>query len=155
MGNLGNNLSSIFFSYLDDFFSPNVQVKRYYTSYLHLRLFVWESLISFHFLNFVFISHAIRHQYKRHVLFPKGELFVLFNFCIFHEWNWLYYFTKQKIWRSWYLTYWSNAYVIEWNGKIFYRLKNKAFCKRLKRWVEFLFFAQIYAVLNQKMFFSK
>ena len=150
MGNLGNNLSSIFFSYLDDFFSPNVQVKRYYTSYLHLRLFV-----SFHFLNFVFISHAIRHQYKRHVLFPKGELFVLFNFCIFHEWNWLYYFTKQKIWRSWYLTYWSNAYVIEWNRKIFYRLKNKAFCKRLKRWVEFLFFAQIYAVLNQKMFFSK
>ena len=111
--------------------------------------------VSFHFLNFVFISHAIRHQYKRHVLFPKGELFVLFNFCIFHEWNWLYYFTKQKIWRSWYLTYWSNAYVIEWNRKIFYRLKNKAFCKRLKRWVEFLFFAQIYAVLNQKMFFSK
>ena len=83
MGNLGNNLSSIFFSYFDDFFSLTVQVKRYYTSYLHLRLFVWESLISFHFLNFVFISHAIRHQNKRHVLFPKGELFVFFNFCIF------------------------------------------------------------------------
>ena len=33
--------------------------------------------------------------------------------------------------------------------KIFPRLKNKAFCKRLKRWVEFLLFAQIYAVLNQ------
>ena len=128
MGNLGNNLSSIFFSYFDDFFSLTVQVKRYYTSYLHLRLFFWESLISFHFLNFVFISHAIRHQYKRHVLFPKGELFVLFNFCIFiasvlsfifHEWNWLNYFTKQKNWRSWYLIYWSNAYVIEWNRKIF------------------------------------
>ena len=27
----------------------------------------------------------------------------------FHEWNWLYYFTKQKIWRSWYISYWSNA----------------------------------------------
>ena len=46
-----------FFSYFDDFFSPTVRVKCYYTSYLHLRLFVWESLISFHFLNFVFISH--------------------------------------------------------------------------------------------------
>ena len=81
MSNLENNLSSIlgFFSYFDDFFSPTVQVKCYYTSYLHLRLFVWE----FHFLIFVFISHAIRHQCKRHVLFPKGELFVLFNFCIF------------------------------------------------------------------------
>ena len=68
-----------FFFYFDDFFSPAVQLKCYYTSYLHLRLFVWE----FHFLIFVFISHAIRHQCKRHVLFPKGELFVLFNFCIF------------------------------------------------------------------------
>ena len=85
IGNLGNNLSSIlgFFSYSDDFFSPTVRVKCYYISYLHLRLFALEILISFHFLNFVFISHAIRHQCKRHVLFPKGELFVLFNFCIF------------------------------------------------------------------------
>ena len=39
--------------------------------------------VSFHFLIFVFISHTIRHQCKRHVLFPKGELFVFFNFCIF------------------------------------------------------------------------
>ena len=85
IGNLGNNLSSIlgfFFSYSDDFFSPTVRVRCYYTSYLHLRLFALEILISFHFLNFVFISHAIRHQCKRHVLFPKGELFVFFNFCI-------------------------------------------------------------------------
>ena len=35
------------------------------------------------------------------------------------------------------------------------RLKNKAFCKQLKRWVESLLFSQIYAVLNQKMSFSK
>ena len=35
------------------------------------------------------------------------------------------------------MTYWSNAYVVEWNRKIFPSLKNKAFCKRLKRWVEF------------------
>ena len=85
IGNLGNNLSSIlgvFFSYSYDFFSPTVRVKCYYISYLHLRLFALEILISFHFLNFVFISHAIRHQCKRHVLFPKGELFVFFNFCI-------------------------------------------------------------------------
>ena len=47
---------------------------------LHLHL---SGKVSFHFLIFVFISHAIRHQCKRHVLFPKGELFVLFNFCIF------------------------------------------------------------------------
>ena len=87
--------------------------------------------------------------------FSLISAFLLLPQFIFHEWNWLYYFTKQKIWRSWYLTYWSNAYVIEWNRKIFYRLKNKAFCKRLKRWAEFLFFAQFYAVLNQKMFFSK
>ena len=39
--------------------------------------------------------------------------------------------------------------------KIFPRLKNKAFCKRLKRWVESLLFAQIYAVVNQKMSLSK
>ena len=71
------------FFYFDDFFSITVRVKRYYTSYFHLRLFVWESPISFHFLNFVFISHAIRHQCKRHVLFPKGEQFVFFNFYIF------------------------------------------------------------------------
>ena len=71
-----------FFSYSDDFFSPTVRVKCYYISYLHLRLFALETLISFHFLNFVFISHAIRHQCKRHVLFWKGELFVFFNFCI-------------------------------------------------------------------------
>ena len=69
------------FFYFDDFLSITVRVKRYYTSYFHLLFFVWESLISF--LNFVFISHAIRHQCKRHVLFPKGELFVFFNFCIF------------------------------------------------------------------------
>ena len=68
------------FFYFDDFLSITVRVKRYYTSYFHLLFFVWESLISF--LNFVFISHAIRHQCKRHVLFPKGELFVFFNFCI-------------------------------------------------------------------------
>ena len=72
------------FFYFDDFFSITVRVKRYYTSYFHLRLFFfWESLISFHFLNFVLISHALRHQCKRHVLFPRGELFVFFNFCIF------------------------------------------------------------------------
>ena len=29
--------------------------------------------------------------------------------------------------------------------------ENKAFCKRLKRWLEFLLFAQIYAVLNQNI----
>ena len=69
------------FFYFDDFLSITVRVKRYYTSYFHLLFFVWESLISF--LNFVFISHAIRHQCKRHVLFPKGELFVFFNFFIF------------------------------------------------------------------------
>ena len=69
------------FFYFDDFLSITVRVKRYYTSYFHLLFFVWESLISF--LNFVFISHTIRHQCKRHVLFPKGELFVFFNFCIF------------------------------------------------------------------------
>ena len=39
--------------------------------------------------------------------------------------------------------------------KDFPRLKNKAFRKRLKRWVESLLFGQIYAVLNQKMSFSK
>ena len=70
------------YAYSYDFFSPTVRVKCYYISYLHLRLFALEILISFHFLNFVFISHAIRHQCKRHVLFPKGELFVFFNFCI-------------------------------------------------------------------------
>ena len=35
------------FFYFDDFFSITMQLKRYYTSYFHLRLFVWESLISF------------------------------------------------------------------------------------------------------------
>ena len=35
------------------------------------------------------------------------------------------------------MTYWSNAYVVEWNRKIFLRLRNKASCKRLKRLVEF------------------
>ena len=96
-----------FFSYFDDFFSLTVQVKRYYTSYLHLRLFVWESLISFHFLNFVFISHAIRHQYNSSVSFSMNEI----DFTILR---------KKKIWRSWYLICWSDAYVIEWNRKIFY-----------------------------------
>ena len=38
------------FYYFDDFFSITVRVKRYYTSCFHLRFFVWESLISFHFL---------------------------------------------------------------------------------------------------------
>ena len=82
---LGNNFPPILglFSILMIFFSITVRVKRYYTSYFHLCLFFWESLILFNFLNFVFISHAIRHQCKRHVLFPKGELFVFFNFCIF------------------------------------------------------------------------
>ena len=96
--------------------------------------------VSFHFFIFVFISHTIRHQCKRHVLFPKDELFVFFNFCvflllpqfIFHKWNPLDYLTTQKIWRSWF-SYWSNAYVIEWNRKILLCLKNKEFCKRLKR----------------------
>ena len=46
-------------------------------------------------------------------------------------------FYETKIWRSWYISYWSNAYVIEWNRKIFVRLKNKASCERLKRWVKF------------------
>ena len=31
------------------------------------------------------------------------------------------------------MTYWSNAYVVEWNRKIFLRLRNKVSCKRLKR----------------------
>ena len=35
------------FFYFDDFFSITMQLKRYYTRYFHLRLFVWESLISF------------------------------------------------------------------------------------------------------------
>ena len=52
------------------------------------------------------------------------------------------------------MTYWSKAYVIEWSWKIFPRLKNKAFCKQLKRWVESLLFSQIYAVLNKKLFFK-
>ena len=135
-GNLGNNLSSIigFFSYSHDFFSPTVRVKCYYISYLHLRLFALEILISFHFLNFVFISHAIRHQCKRHVLFWKGELFVFFNFCIciatlvsffMNEIDFI--LRNKKIWRSWYISYWSNAFVIEWNRKIFLRLNNKHF----------------------------
>ena len=82
---LGNNFPPILglFFYFDNFFSITVRVKRYYTSYFHFRLFFWGSLISFHFLNFVFISHALRHQCKRHLLFPRGELFVFFNFCIF------------------------------------------------------------------------
>ena len=115
---------------------------------MHLHL---SGKVSFHFLIFVFISHAIRH-YKRHVLFPKGELFVFFNFFVFiassvsfsmNEIDLIilrnkkleklvYDLLKKGVWR-----------------KIFPRLKNKAFCKRLKRWVEFLLFAQIYAVLNQ------
>ena len=69
--------------------------------------------------------------------FSLISTFLLLPQFHFHEWNWLYYFTKQKIWRSWYISYWSNAYVIEWNRKIFLRLKNKASCERLKRWVEF------------------
>ena len=57
MSNLENNLSSILgsiFFYFDDDFLPTVRVKR-----LHLRLFVWESLISFSYI--CFISHTIRH----------------------------------------------------------------------------------------------
>ena len=69
--------------------------------------------------------------------FSLISAFLLLPQFHFHEWNWLYYFTKQKIWRSWYISYWSNAYVIEWNRNIFLRLKNKASCERLKRWVEF------------------
>ena len=50
MSNLENNLSSILgsiFFYFDDDFLPTVRVKR-----LHLRLFVWESLISFSYFCF-------------------------------------------------------------------------------------------------------
>ena len=97
------------------------------------------------FLNFVFISHAIRHQCKRHVLFPKGELFVFFNFCIFIASSVSFFMNEidftilrnKKIWRNWCMTYWSNAYVVEWNRKIFLRLKNKASYKWLKLLVGF------------------
>ena len=44
------------FFYFDDFFSVTVRVKRYYTSYFHLRLFVWESLIFLILFSLVTLS---------------------------------------------------------------------------------------------------
>ena len=50
-----------------------------------------------------------------------------------------------------------HVYVIEWSWKIFPRLKNKAFRKRLKRWVEFLLFAlcpNLCCIKSKNVFFK-
>ena len=131
------------FFYFDDFFSITVRVKRYYTSYFHLRFFVWESLISFHFLILFSLVTLSGTNVKGMFCFQKVScsFSLISSFLLLsrfhHKWNWIYYFTKQKIWRNWYMTYLSNACVVEWNRKIFLRLRNKTSCKRLKRLVEF------------------
>ena len=55
---LGKQLSfhSRSFFYFNDFFSITLRVKRYYTSYFHLRLFVWESLIFLILFSLVTLS---------------------------------------------------------------------------------------------------
>ena len=131
------------FFYFDDFFSITVRVKRYYTSYFHLRFFVWESLISFHFLILFSLVTLSGTNVKGMFCFQKVScsFSLISSFLLLprfhHEWNWLHYFTKQKIWRNRYMTYWSNACVVEWNRKISLRLRNKTLCKRLKSLVEF------------------
>ena len=40
-------------------------------------------------------------------------------------------FNKQKIWRTWCISYWSNANVIEWNEKILFHKYGDSQCKVL------------------------
>ena len=157
MSNLGNNLSSIsgFFFLFWWFLLTNRASK----TYLHqLFIFTFVCLGKSHFIFLFLFSLATLSGTNVKGMFCFQKVSCSFSlisaFLLLPQFHFQWVkltlsFNETKNWRSWYMTYWSYAYVVEWNRKIFPRLKNKAFCKRLKRWVEFLLFAQIYAVLNQ------
>ena len=117
MSNLRNNLSSILgFFFL---FWWLILTNRASKMLLHqLFAFTFVCLGKSHFL-FLFLFSLVTlsgTNVKGMFCFQKVSCsfylisaFLLLPQFHFHEWNWLYYFTKQKIWRSWYISYWSNA----------------------------------------------
>ena len=138
MSNLRNNLSSILGFFLFWWWLlTNCASKTFAFTFVCLGKshFIFLFLFSLVTLSGTNVKGMFCSQ-KVSCSFSLISAFLLLPQFHFHEWNWLYYFTKQKIWRSWYISYWSNAYVIEWNRKIFLRLKNKPSCERLKSWVE-------------------